>query len=184
MFTQTDTTFTVVSQKTQDVINVSRRHHWRFRLITDFQGVIDRPVYNSAGDWLYMPMRDEDRPIIPKAAFIRHHAVIKAGIRVAQVVIGHEIKVAPEATGEILAPAPARTSQVDWLNVAEVAGKGLLIGMMGLAMVSFSALTGALSLVDPSYCITIFDDDGNPGSVIELIRWNTEVKHGTATFIG
>ena len=184
MFTQNDTTFAVVSQKAQEVINVSIRHHWRFRLITDFQGVIDRPVYNSAGDWLYMPMRDEDKAIIPKAAFIRHHAVIKTGIRVAQVVIGHEIKVAPEETGEILAPAPARTSQIDWLNVAEVAGKGLLIGMMGIAMVSFSALTGALALVDPSYCITIFDDDGNPGSVIELIRWNTEVKNGTASFVG
>jgi hypothetical protein len=184
MFTQTDTTFTVVSQKAQDVINVSRRHHWRFRLITDFQGVIDRPVYNSAGDWLYMPMRDEDKAIIPKAAFIRHYVVIKTGIRVAQVVIGHEIKVASEETGGILAPTPARTSQIDWRNVAEVAGKGLLIGMMGVAMVSFSALTGALSLVDPSYCITIFEDDGNPGSVIELIRWNTEVKHGTAPFMG
>ena len=184
MFTQTDTTFAVVTQKAQDAIDVSRRHHWRFRLITDFQGVIHRPVYNSAGDWLYMPMRDEDRAIIPKAAYRRHQAVIRAGVCVAQVVIGHEIKVAPEETGEILAPEPPRTSQIDWLNVAEVAGQGLLIGMMGIAMVSFSALTGALSLVDPSYCITIFDDDGNPGSVIEVIRWNTEVKHGTAAFMG
>src|SRR5215211_7780905 len=100
MFTQTDTTFVVVSQKAQDVINVSRRHHWSFRLITDFHGVIDSPVYNAAGDWLYMPMRDEDRAIIPKAAFKRHHEVIKAGIRVAQVVIGHEIRVAPEQTKE------------------------------------------------------------------------------------
>ena len=184
MFTQTNTAFVVVTQRAQDVINLGRRHHWRFRLITDFQGVIDRPVYNSAGNWLYMPRRDEDRAIIPKAAFVRHQAVIKTGIRVAQVVIGHEIKVATEETGEILAPAPPRTSQIDWLNVAEVTGKGLLIGMMGIAMVSFSALTGALSLVDPSYCITIFDDDGNPGSVIELIRWNSEVKHGTAPFMG
>jgi hypothetical protein len=184
MSTQTDTSFVVVSQKAQEVINVSRRHHWRFRLITDFQGVIDRPVYNSAGDWVYIAMRDQDRAIIPKAAFIRHHAVIKAGIVVAQVVIGHEIKVAPEETGEILAPAPARASQIDWLNVADIAGKGLLIGMMGIAMVSFSALTGALSLVDPSYCITILDDDGNPGSVVELIRWNTEVKNATNPFMG
>src|SRR5215207_2477491 len=170
MFTQTDTSVVVVSQKAQDVINVSRRHHWRFRLITDFQGLIDRPVYNSAGDWLYMPIRDEDRAIIPKAAYRRHHAVIKAGIGVAQVVLGHEIKVAPEETGEILAPAPARTSQIDWLNVGDVAGKGLLIGMMGIAMVSLSALTGALFLIDPSYCITILEDDGKPGSTIELIR--------------
>ena len=184
MFTLTDTSLVVVTQKTQDVVNLGRRHHWRFRLISDFQGVIDRPVYNSTGDWLYMPMRDVDKAIIPKAAFRRHHAVVKAGFRVAQVVIGHEIKVAPGEEEEVLAPIPSRTSQIDWLNIAEVAGKGLLIGMMGIAMVSFAALTGALALVDPSYCITIFDDDGNPGSVIELIRWNTEVKHGTAPFTG
>lgn len=184
MFTQTDTTFIGVSQKAQDVFDVSRRYHWQFRLITDFQGKIDRPVYNSSGDWLYMPMRDEDRAIIPKAAYRRHRAVIKAGVRVAQVVIGHEIKVAPEETQENIIPAPTQTNQIDWQNVAEVAGKGLLIGMMGVAMVSFSALTGALSLVDPSYCITIFEDDGNPGSVIELIRWNREVNNGTTPFMG
>jgi hypothetical protein len=183
MFTQTDTTFVVVSQKAQDVINVGRWHHWRFRLIPDFQGVIERPVYNSAGNWLYMPMREEDRRIIPKAAFPRHRAVVEAGFRVAQVIIGHEIKVAPEETVETLAPLPAPASQIDWLNVAEVAGKGLLIGMMGIAMVSFSALTGALALVDPSYCITILEEDGTPGSVIELIRWNTEVKNGTASLM-
>jgi hypothetical protein len=131
-----------------------------------------------------MPMRDEDRAIIPKAAFRRHHAIIKAGFRVAQVVIGHEIKAAPEETAVNITPSPALTNQTDWRNVAEVAGKGLLIGMMGIAMVSFSALAGVLSLADPSYCITIFDDDGNPGSVIELIRWNTEVKNGTAPFVG
>jgi hypothetical protein len=181
MFTLTDTSLVVVTQKAQDVIYLGRRHHWRFRLIPDFQGVIDRPVYDSAGDWLYMPMRDVDKAIIPKAAFRRHQAVVKAGFRVAQVIIGHEIKVAPEET---LAPVPARASQIDWLNVAEVAGKGLLVGMMGIAMVSFSALTGALSLIDPSYCITIFEDDGNPGSVLELIRWNTEVKNGTTPLMG
>jgi hypothetical protein len=181
MFTLTDTSLVVVTQKAQDVINLGRRYHWRFRLIPDFQGVIDRPVYNSTGDWLYMPMRAEDRAIIPKAAFRRHQAAVKAGLRVAQVVIGHEIKVVPEETEEAIAPTPAPTSQIDWLNVAEIAGRGLLIGMMGIAMVSFSALTGALSLVDPSYCIVLANDE-NPGSVIELIRWNTEVKHGTAPF--
>lgn len=178
MFTQTDTTFVVVSQKAEEVIRLGRKYHWRFRIIPDFQGVIDRPVFNVKGDWLYMPLRAEDEAIIPKAAFRRHEAVVKAGISVAQVVIGHEIKVAPEETEETVAPVPARTSQTDWLNVAEVAGKGLLIGMMGIAMVSFSALTGALSLVDPSYCIVLAEDE-NSGSVIELIRWNAEVKHGT-----
>ena len=184
MFTLTDTSLVVVTQKAQDVIYLGRRHHWRFRLISDFQGVIDRPVYNSAGDWLYMPMRDVDKAIIPKAAFTRHRAIVEAGFRVAQVVIGHEIKAATEEIVETLTPLPAPENQIDWLNVAEVAGKGLLIGMMGIAMVSFSALTGALALIDPSYCITILDEDGKPGSVIELIRWNTEVKNGTASLMG
>jgi hypothetical protein len=184
MFTRTETAFVVVTQTAQDVINLGRQRHWRFRLIPELHGVIDRPVYNSAGDWLYMSKRDVDNAIIPKRAYTRHQEVIRAGFRVAQVVIGHEIKVAPPEPDEFLAPAPAQTNQIDWLNVAEVAGKGLLVGMMGVAMVSFAALTGALALVDPSYCITIFDDDGNPGSVIELLRWNAEVNHGTAPFMG
>jgi hypothetical protein len=184
MLTFTETTLVWVSQKAQDAINVGRQLHWRFRLIPDFRGVIDRPVYNSAGDWLYMPMRDVDRPIIPKAAFIRHQAVVQAGFRVAQVVIGHEIKVAPEETKEVFAPQPSPSSQIDWQNVAEIAGKGILIGMMGLAMVSLSALAGALSTVDPSYCVTIIDDDGQPGSVIQLLRWNTEAKNGTTSLQG
>ena len=181
MFTQTDTTFLVVTQKAQDVMNLGRRHHWRFRLIPDFQGVIDKPVFNSTGDWLFIPMRNVDKAIIPKAAFRRHRAVVEAGFRVAQVVIGHEIKVAPEETEETFAPIPSRRSQIDWLNVAEGAGKGLLIGMMGIAMVSFSALTGALSLVDPSYCIVLSGEE-NSCNVVELIRWNTEVKNGTNPF--
>jgi len=183
MFTLTDTGLLVVTQKAQDVINLGRRHRWRFRIIPDFQGVIYRPIYSSTGDWLYMPMRDIDEAIIPKAAFRRHRAVVEAGFSVSQVVIGHEIKVAPEQTEVTVAPIPARTGQVDWLNVAEVAGKGLLIGMMGIAMVSISALTGALALVDPSYCIVLADYE-NPGSVIELIRWNSEVKNATAPFMG
>jgi hypothetical protein len=177
-------TFIQVSEKAEQVIDLGRRYHWRFRLIPDFHGVIDKPVYNSTGDWLYMPMREQDRAIIPKAAFRRHEAVVKGGFRVAQVVIGHEVKVAPEVPLETLTAPPSQATQIDWLNVAEVAGKGLLLGMMGIAMVSFSALTGALTLIDPSYCITILDDDGNPGSVIELIRWNAEVKNGTTPFMG
>ena len=176
--------FVQVSEKADQVIALGRRHHWRFRLIPDFQGVIDRPVYNSSGDWLYMPMRDEDRAIIPKAAFRRHEVVAKAGIRVVQVVIGHEVKIAPEEPVKTLTRPPSPVSQVNWQNVAEVAGKGLLIGMMGVAMVSLSALTGALTLVDPSYCIVLAEDDGSAGSVVELIRWNTEISHGTASFRG
>ena len=178
MFTQTNTRFLMVTQKAQDVIYLGRRHHWRFRIIPDFQGVIDRPVYNAAGDWLYMPMRELDKPIIPKAAFGRHEAVSKAGFHIAQVIIGHEIRVMPEKPEETFAPSFSQTSQIDWRNVAEVAGKGLLFGLLGVAMVSLSALTGAVTLVDPSYCIVLSEDEG-PGTVIELIRWNTEVHRGT-----
>lgn len=166
-----------VSESDEQVIAIGRRHHWRFRIIPGFQGVIDGPVYNSTGDWLYMPMRELDKAIIPKTAFMRHAAVEKAGFRVAQVIIGHEIKVAPEVHEETLRPS-IPTRKIDWLNVAEIAGKGLLIGMMGVAMVSFYALTGALRLVDPSYCIVLSSEE-NSGNVIELICWNTEVQHGT-----
>ena len=181
MFTQTDTTFVVVTQQAQDVINLGRTYHWRFRIIPDFQGVIERPVYNSKGDWLYMPLRELDKPIIPKAAFKRHEAVEKAGFKVAQVIIGHEIKVAPEEPEPTtIGKSQSPTSTVDWQNVAEVAGKGLLLAVTGIAMISFYALTGALQLVDPSYCIV----EQQSGTVIELIRWNTEVNHGTNSFKG
>jgi len=172
MFTQIDTTFVVVSHEAEEVIKLGRRRHWRFRIITDFQGVIDRPVYRSQGDWLYLPMREEDKPIIPKAAFRRHATLQAAGYGVAQVIIGHELKVAPETPVTPLVTPPKPKPEVDWHNVAEVTGKGLLIGAMGIAMVSFYALTGALQLVDPSYCIVLNDPSG---TVVELIRWNSEV---------
>jgi len=171
MFTQIDTTFAVVSQETEEVIKLGRRHHWRFRIITDFQGVIDRPVYSSQGDWLYMPIREEDKAIIPKAAFRRHAAIQAAGFGVDQVIIGHELKVAPETlvTPQVTPSKPM--PEIDWRNIATVAGKGLLIGAMGIATVSFYALTGALQVIDPSYCIVLNDEQG---TVVELIRWNLE----------
>jgi hypothetical protein len=176
MFTQTDTAFVVVTQRAEEIIKLGRRHHWRFRIITDFQGVIDKPVFNAQGDWLYMPIREEDKAIIPNAAYRRHAAVEKAGYGVAQVVIGHEIKVAPEMpltphVAPLVTPTKPKRD-IDWGNVAEVAGKGLLVGIMGVAMVSIYALTGALQLFDPSYCLVLNDSSG---TVVELIRWNTEV---------
>jgi hypothetical protein len=171
MFIQTDTIFAVVSQEIEEVIELGRRHHWRFRIITDFQGVIDKPVFNTQGDWLYMPLNEDDRRIIPNAAYRRHAAIQAAGYGVAQVIIGHELKVAPETlvTPQVTPSKPK--PEVDWGNVAQVAGKGLLIGMMGIAMVPLAALTGVLMLVDPSYCIVLNDDNG---TVVELIRWNVE----------
>jgi hypothetical protein len=171
MFTQIDTTFTVVSQEAEEVIKLGRRRHWRFRIITDFQGVIDKPVFNTQGDWLYMSLNEDDRQIIPNAAYRRHAAIQAAGFGVAQVIIGHELKIAPGTlvTPQVLPSKPK--PEVDWGNVAQVAGKGLLMGAMGIAMVSFYALTGALQLVDPSYCIVLNDENG---TVVELIRWNVE----------
>jgi hypothetical protein len=170
MFTQTKTTFVVVSHKAEEVIRLGRRHHWRFRIIPDFQGVIDEPIFNAKGDWVYMPLRALDEAIIPKAAFTRHATVEKEDFRVAQIIIGHEIKVAPAESTVTVAP-PAHTSEIDWGNVAQVAGKGLLVGMLGLAMVSIYALIGAAQLIDPSYCIVLDDEQG---TVVELIRWNLE----------
>ena len=179
MFTQTKRTFVMVSQQAEEIMNLGRSHHWWFRIILDFQGVITGlPVYSLDGTCRYNPLSEEDRMIIPKRAYIRHAAVTKAGYRVAQVVIGHEVKPGPDEPQEFIAP-PASTSEIDWANVAEVAGKGLLVGMMGVAIVSITTLIGVLRLVDPSYCIVLDDDQG---TVIELIRWNTEVKNGTNPF--
>ena len=173
----TDTfTFIQVSEKAEEVLILGRNHHWRFRVIPEFFGTIDMPVFNSKGDWVYIPKRDEDEAIIPKAAYRRHHAIENAGYKVAQVVIGHEVKVSPEreAKPEIQIPAakpivPAEPKrEIDWQNVAEVAAKGLLIGLMGVAVISFYALVGALQFVDPSY-IVVLDD----GTWVELITWDT-----------
>lgn len=168
-------TFIQVSEKAEHVIALGRRYHWQFRIVPDFQGVIDKPVFSTQGDWLYMPIREEDKAIIPNAAYRRHTAVEKAGYGVAQVVIGHELKVAPgmpvaSRVAPLVTPTKP-TREIDWGNVAEVAGKGFLVGIMGFAMVSIYALIGALQLFDPSYCI-VLNDPG--GTVIELIRWNTE----------
>jgi hypothetical protein len=161
--------FIQVSEKAEEVIALGRRHHWRFRIITDFQGVIDKPVFNAQSDWVYMPLREEDKAIIPNAAYRRHEAIQQAGYRVAQVIIGHELRTASE---ERIAPSKPK-SEIDWGNVAQVAGKGLLVVMVGIAMISFYALAGAVQLVDPSFCIVLAGDD-DPGTVIELIRWNME----------
>lgn len=175
MNTQT-ITFFQVSEKAEEVVALGRRYHWRFRIITDFRGVIDNPIFNSKGDWLYIPLTEEDKTIIPKTAFRRHAAVEKAGYPIAQVIIGHEVKVVPEMpvmpsiTPSVLPFNPK--PEIDWGNIAVVAGKGLLVGVMGIAMISIYALIGALRLIDPSYCIVLND---RQGTVVELIRWNAEV---------
>lgn len=194
MFTQTDIPVfmyspIVVSQVAEDLLLWGRRNHWYFRIIVDFQGVIEIPVISSKENFVYAPKRDEDNLIIPKAALRRHAAVEKAGYKVAQVIIGHELKVSPEEpitlsptvsdfdrrktrlALEISSGSLATKPKIDWGNVAEVAGKGLLVGMMGIAMISIYALAGIFQLVDPSYCVVL--DDGI-GTVVELLRWSTE----------
>jgi hypothetical protein len=176
MFTQTHTTFVMVSQQAEEIITLGRKRHWRFRIIPDFYGVIDGPIISANGDWLYSPLTDEDRRIIPKAAFSRHAAVRKAGYRIAQVVIGHEIKPMPDESFAAPNPKP----EIDWGNVARVTGRGLAVVMIGIAAIplaaftALTALTGAVLLADPSYCIVLDDDQG---TVVELLRWNTEVSY-------
>jgi hypothetical protein len=168
MYTKTTTTFVMVSQEAEGVVLLGMEHHHRFRILPEFRGVITNPVINSGGDWLFIPKQDKDDKIIPKAAFDRRALVRKKGYKVAQEIIGHEIKVAPEAP--VAAPIPERG--IEWGKVAEEAAKGFLIGLMGIATVSLYALTGAIQLIDPSYCIVL--DDG-VGTWIELMTWNTEV---------
>ena len=168
MTNQTDTKFVLVSQEAEEILALGRKRHERYRILTEFRGMIEKPVFNAQGDWVYMPLREDDKAIIPKAAYRRHDAVKKAGFRVAQVIIGHEVKIIPDKP--ITSPKPKR--EIDWENVADIAARGVLIGMTGIAMVALYTLTGVFQLVDPSYCIVL--DDGQ-GTVIELIRWNAEV---------
>jgi hypothetical protein len=194
-------TYFQVSQKAEEVIAVGRRHHWRFRIIPDFQGVISHPVIDHRGEWIYMPSRKEDEVIIPTAALRRHAAIEKAGYRIVQVIIGHEIKVGPEVPQPVSVPkpepkvnevftghkisaipevpqpmlvpevGPTPKTDIDWGRVADVAARGLLVGLAGVAMISVMALAGAVRIVDPSYCVVLA---GDAGTVVELIRWNSE----------
>jgi hypothetical protein len=167
MLTQTDSNVFVVTQEAGDVTALLRKLHYCPRIITEFQGPICGPVFNSKGDMLYMPFKEEDKKIIPEAAYSLHEKVKKAGYRDLQVIIGHEIKVASEKPLIPSTPKPA----IDWGNVAEVASKGLLTGMMGIVMTPIYALAGAVFLLDPSYCIVL---DDRVGTIIELLRWNSE----------
>ena len=113
-------------------------------------------------------MREEDKAIIPKLAYKQQATVQKAGYGILQVIIGHEIVVTPETPS-----TPTKSPQeIDIGKIAETAGKGLLAGVSGIAMVAFYALTGAFMLLDPSYCI-VLDDEA--GTVIELLTWHSEV---------
>ena len=167
MTTQTITNSFVVTLEAQNVIAFLRKRHYYPRIITDFCGPIAGPIFSAKGDMIYQVFREEDRAIIPNAAFRLHDEVRRAGYRDLQVIIGHEILVASE---EPAVPAKPKR-EIDWGNVANVAAKGFLIAALGVVMVPFYALAGAVTLIDPSYCIVL--DDG-VGSVIELMNWNSE----------
>jgi hypothetical protein len=161
-------TFVQLSEMAEEVVMLGSRHHWRFRIITDFQGVIDKPVFNAQGDWVYMPMREEDKAIIPKLVYKQRATIERAGYRIAQEIIGHEVEIAVEKPN-----IPARpVREIDLGKIAKIAGKGFLAGVSGIATVAFYALTGAFMLFDPSYCIVLDDE---VGTVVELLTWHTEV---------
>jgi hypothetical protein len=159
------------------VLALGRTRHQVYRVVTDFQGPLSGPVTNGKGDWVYSPIRDQDEAIIPMAAIRRRDAILKAGYRITQEIIGHEIVAMPE--GQITPSRPKL--DIPWGKMAKGAGAGLLLGVAGVAVAPILAfatiamapliLMGGLLLVDPSYCVCL------PGGVVvELIRWNTEVK--------
>jgi hypothetical protein len=168
MFTQTQTHAFEVTYEAEEITALLRKLHYYPRIITDFRGPISGPVFSSQGDMIYMEFRDEDMAIIPKAVFRMHDAVRKAGYRDVQVIIGHEIKVAPEKPAVPSKPRP----EIDWGSVASVASKGLLVAALGAVMVPVFALAGAVALLDPSYCLVL---DDRAGTVLELMRWNDEI---------
>ena len=167
MNTQT-ATFIQVSDTADQVVNLLRKRHQCPRIITDFCGPINGPVINSKGDMVYMELQEEDKAIIPNAAFRLHDEIKSAGYGDLQIIVGHEIKVVPEKP---LAPAMPKR-EIGWGNVTSIASKGLLIAMVGMVVVPMYALAGAVLLLDPSYNIVL--DDG-AGTVVELMRWNSEV---------
>jgi hypothetical protein len=160
-------TFIDVSEEAYQVIALGKKHHWRFRIIPDFKGIIETPIFNSKGDWLYMPLRETDKVIIPKSAYQRHAVIEKTGVRVAQVIIGHEVEIATEKP--LFSPKPTR--EINLEKIAEVAAKGFLAGITGITTVAFYAIAGVFLLVDPSYCI-VLDDEA--GTVVELVTWHVE----------
>lgn len=168
MPTQTDLQLFVVSQEAEDIVLLLRKAHWHPRMIPDFRGPISGPTFNLKGDMLYMPFREEDKKIIPKSAFKLHETIRKAGYSELQVIIGHEVKEAPE----VPLRRPASQSAIDWGNIAEITARGLLVGMLGIVMVPLYVLSGAFLLLDPSYCLVLND---GAGTVVELLRWNEEV---------
>ena len=173
-----------ISEMAEAVLALGKKRHENYRIITDFRGPIHGQAFSLDGMWRYLELTEEDRKIIPKAAYKRHAAAEKIECRVSQVLIGHEISDIPIAPvqpkPEVVIPEvpvvpPKPKPEIDWGSVAQVVGKGLMIGMTGIAMIpltAFAALAGGLLLIDPSYCIVL--DDGQ-GTVIELIRWNLEV---------
>lgn len=166
MTTQT-TAFIQLSEATSGVLALGRKQHQIYELKTDFQGPITEPIFNRDGTFLYSPLREQDKTIIPKQALRRHASIERAGYVISQVIIGHEIKLTPSKPDDPI----KRENEIDWGNVASVAGKGLLVAMMGIAMVPLYALAGLVMLLDPTYCIVLAGET----SVIEIYRWNSEV---------
>jgi hypothetical protein len=176
--------FIQVTEMTEGVLKWGRMKHQCFRLITDFQGPItdNDEIYSADGKWCYRTPCKEDKEIIPKAAYRLHEGLEKAGFKVSQVLIGHEVKTTPEVPIEIPIPPPliyspqvqtvtTKTSEIDWGNVAQGAAKVMLVGVVGIAMISIFTLVGALRVIDPSYCIVLDDE---MGTVVEILTWNTE----------
>jgi hypothetical protein len=176
--------FIQVTETTEDVLRWGRMKHQCFRLITDFQGPINDSdeIYSADGKWSYRTLREEDEKIIPKAAYRLHEGLERAGFKVSQVLIGHEVKPIPVALTETPTPKPltvspqvqivtTKISQIDWGNVAEGAAKVMLVGVVGIAAISIFTLVGALRVIDPSYCIVLDDE---MGTVVEILTWNTE----------
>ena len=196
MHTQTVTHLTLfqVSEMADAVLEFGNKRHYSFRLITDFRGPISSPVFSKAGDWVYLPIREEDKAIIPNAAFKMHRQLKKdrhlrkMGYRDIQVIVGHElwespetVVISPPSKPELETPRypvvpvrPTPSPEIDWEKAAQVAG-GVLVGVAAIAAISIHALLGSLALVDPSYCICLNDGEYGSCTVVELLRWDTEV---------
>jgi hypothetical protein len=161
MGTQTQPQWKILTDETERIIEFGIEKKWFFRIMEE-KGVIEKPILKPG--WLFEPY-DPDCTIIHQEALIRLDAV-KARFPSKQVIVGHEIVVAPE----VEAPAkiePKREIQpinVPWKDIATV----IVTLTAGVAYVLVSGMLMAFSAADP--CLIVVLDDSTE-SWISICEW-------------
>ena len=133
-----------LAASTSDLIQFGRQSNWFFFVMAE-KGVIDKPIFT--GDWFYLPDH-LDSTTLPDDGQERLDAVV-SNFPIAQVIIGHEVKVAEEETKREF-----KMPDIPWGGIAKVAlgvtvGAGLLLGYAALTAVS------AVAMIDPRVIVCL-----------------------------